>query len=133
MASLCLYQMYISQLILYVIWYNLYMLVCVCVYVCVCVCVCVCVIFLFSCSVCYLFICISLQFGGIKIPIITVALEEFPSIEVPRWQVWTQRRWRTLALSECTARSGLPALFNCFHSIVIVVFGGNQTMHSWKS
>ena len=30
---------------------------------------CVCVFFLFSCSVCYLFICISLQFGGIKVPI----------------------------------------------------------------
>ena len=33
----------------------------------VCACVRVCVIFLFSFSVCYLFICISLQFGGIKV------------------------------------------------------------------
>jgi len=31
--------------------------------------VCVCVIFLVSFSVCYLFICISLQFGGIKVEI----------------------------------------------------------------
>ena len=39
------------------------------VFVCVRACVRVCVIFLFSCSVCYLFICISLLFGGIKVEI----------------------------------------------------------------
>ena len=45
------------------------MFVCVCVRACVRACVRVCVIFLFSFSVCYLFICISLQFGGIKVEI----------------------------------------------------------------
>ena len=46
-----------------------------CVRACVCVCVracvraCVCVIFLFSFPVCYLFICISLQFGGMTVEI----------------------------------------------------------------
>ena len=49
----------------------LYVCVFVCVSVCVFVCVfaCDCVNLLFSFSVCYLFICISLQFGGIKVEI----------------------------------------------------------------
>ena len=38
--------------------------------VCVRACVRACVIFLFSFSVCYLFMCISLQFGGIKVEIL---------------------------------------------------------------
>ena len=55
--------------------YKSIALACICISYLMCVCVCVracvrvCEIFLFSFSVCYLFICISLQFGGIKVEI----------------------------------------------------------------
>ena len=56
---------------------------CVCMCICMCVCVFVCVTFLFSFSVCYLFICISLQFGGTKVEIQLYSIWSFRLKRLP--------------------------------------------------
>ena len=72
---------------------------CVCVYVCVCVCVYV--IFLLSFSVCYLFICISLQFGGIKVEI----QKKNPFIYTSWFPVYTPQNCVTPSLQQYSISS----------------------------